>query len=289
MPTSAAREPGQIIPLHYHYHMLTDTRRMSAFQSAIEMTVMPGSVVADLGSGTGVLAFFAARRGARVYAVEADPALAEASRQFLAANGVADRVTVIEGDAEHWLSPEPVDVVTCEMLHSALLRERQVQVMTGFRDRHLQRFGHAPRLLPEATLLAVQPMRQRYDFHGYRATVPLFQDHYLAAPDCLPCGEPALYATVDYQALHSLDLGTSQLPLLVTLDGEINALRFVTKHLLALDERLGRSIDWYSQNLILPLDFPRQIRAGTTVHLSFRYQPGAPLEALWKGLSLQLP
>ena len=113
-------EIGQFIPLHYHFQMLADTSRMTAFREAIEKVVTPQLKVADLGSGTGVLSFHAAKRGAKVWAVEYNPALVSVSRKFITENGVSDRVQIVQAEASAWLPPEPVDVVICEMLHSAL-------------------------------------------------------------------------------------------------------------------------------------------------------------------------
>jgi type I protein arginine methyltransferase len=119
MTEAETNEMGQYIPLHYHYQMLTDVPRMTAFRTAIEHIVTPQHRVVELGSGTDVMSFFAARQGARVWAVEANPAMASASRKFLSENGASSRVDVFEADASNWLPPEPVDLVICEMLHSA--------------------------------------------------------------------------------------------------------------------------------------------------------------------------
>ncbi len=124
-------ELGQFIPLHYHFNMLADAARTGAFEEAIDLAVPEGGRVVELGGGTGVLSFFAARKAARVWCVERNPELADVARKLLRENG-ADAVEVVQADATAWLPPDPVDVVVCEMLHVGLLREKQIQVLSAF-------------------------------------------------------------------------------------------------------------------------------------------------------------
>src|SRR5215218_833230 len=65
----------------------------------------PGETVLDLGCGTGELAAEIQGRGARVWALDADPAMVAAARERLG----ADRVLLADGHA--FTLPEPVDAV----------------------------------------------------------------------------------------------------------------------------------------------------------------------------------
>ena len=54
-----------------HADMVFDKSRVAAYRDAINETVKPGDVVADLGSGTGLLSFLCLQAGAaRVHAIE---------------------------------------------------------------------------------------------------------------------------------------------------------------------------------------------------------------------------
>jgi ribosomal protein L11 methyltransferase len=83
----------------------------------------PGDVVADLGAGSAVLSIGAARLGAaRVVAIEYDGDAIENAEANVAANGVADRVTVIEGDACDLLPLlAPVRVVLANIIAPVLV------------------------------------------------------------------------------------------------------------------------------------------------------------------------
>lgn len=62
--------------------------------------VRPGDSVIDLGAGSAILSIAAVKLGAaRAIAIESDPQAIANAEENAAANGVADRVRVIEGDA----------------------------------------------------------------------------------------------------------------------------------------------------------------------------------------------
>ena len=83
----------------------------------------PGDRVADLGAGSAVLSIAAAKLGAaHAFAIELDPDAIGNAEENVARNGVADRVTVLEGDAEVLLPlVAPVNVVVANILSSVLL------------------------------------------------------------------------------------------------------------------------------------------------------------------------
>lgn len=78
--------------------MLTDHNRMAAYHSAIvgNASLFKDKVVMDVGTGSGILAVWAAQAGARrVYAVEYTD-MARYARRVVEANGVGHIVTVIQ-------------------------------------------------------------------------------------------------------------------------------------------------------------------------------------------------
>jgi type II protein arginine methyltransferase len=80
----------------FHRNMLADARRNEAYRRAIEGADLDGKSVLDIGAGSGLLSMLAARAGAaRVYACEANEALAATARAIIAANGLGDRIEII--------------------------------------------------------------------------------------------------------------------------------------------------------------------------------------------------
>ncbi len=273
-------ELGQFIPLHYHYQMLADDARMAGFRAAIAAIVRPGSAGIDLGSGTGVLSFFAAEKARKVYAVEKNPELAAASRRILRLNAGGERIEVIEADAREYMPPEPVDFVLCEMLHVGLLREKQLDVLDAFKRNYQERFGGAlPVFVPGATIQALQPVCHDFRREGFFAPVPQFQAPYSEHPETVELGAPAVYHQVLYEEPYDLSIRWSG-DVSLASGGNLNALRVITKNLLAIEPTTGTTVDWFNQYLILPIEREIPVIAGQSLRVSLSYEAGAPLWAL---------
>jgi predicted RNA methylase len=269
--------PADVIPIQYHAQMLADEHRMSSFAEAIAEVVQPGMRVVDLGTGTGVLSYFAAQRGATVTAVEREPGVFAVARSALAHTAYRDAVRLVHADARDFLPDEPADVVVCEMLHVGLLRERQIEVVGDFKRRYQSRFGSLPRFIPEACVQAVQPVQQDFTYHGYTVPAPQFQDAFALQPRTLELAEPQVFQ----QFFYADDLPSecsADLTFTIARAGTLNAIRIVTKNLLAIRSHDPGSIDWLMGYLILPLAEPLTVYEQTVVGLSFEYRPGDELD-----------
>jgi ribosomal protein L11 methyltransferase len=92
---------------------------LALMQSLVE----PGMLVADLGSGSGVLAIAAAKLGAgRVVAIEMDPDAIGNAMENVERNRVAAQVTVLQGDAAALLPlVAPVSLVLANIISSVVI------------------------------------------------------------------------------------------------------------------------------------------------------------------------
>ena len=276
---------GQFIPLHYHHNMLMDDNRMGAFKSAIDYAVFEGAKVLELGGGTGVLSCLAASKASKVWCVEFNPDMVIEARRLLALNRDGHMVEVIHANAFEYLPPEPVDVVICEMIHTAMLREKQVGVIESFKERYLNCFGgKLPVFIPEAIVMAVQPLQQTYEFFGFHAPIIQFQRGSQDPSRTIELALPTVYSTLDFTQHNALEIqweGT----FVLESDGMVNALRFITKNILAVVPEQSATIDWFIDYLVLPLREPVEAKAGDVLKVAFRYLAGGSIRSLEKNMS----
>jgi len=115
--------------LYDHLGMLSDHERMRAYHDAIRLNPshFKDKVVLDVGTGTGVLAIWAAQAGARrVFAVEGT-SVALHAETMAKAHGFGGVIEVLRGRMEDAQLPEPVDVIVSEWMGYFLLRESMIQ------------------------------------------------------------------------------------------------------------------------------------------------------------------
>ncbi|MFN2602793.1 MAG: 50S ribosomal protein L11 methyltransferase [Gemmatimonadaceae bacterium] len=151
---SSPRPVAYAAPL-IHVGMLDDKSRTNAFLGAITDVVKPGDVVVDIGTGTGILALGAARAGARhVYAIEGSE-IGRAAKELFAANGFADRITLVPGWSTHVELPEKANVLVSEMIGNDPLEERIIEIFADARARFL-----APdaRVIPRGVRVLAAPV-----------------------------------------------------------------------------------------------------------------------------------
>ena len=114
------------------FNCLIDNKRTISFTNAIKKTVKKGDVVVDMGTGTGILAMFAADVGARkVYAIEIDKKNIKTLKESFLQNGYDRIIEIIEGDVREVKIPEKIDVIIGEMIATGLIEELQIPAMNN--------------------------------------------------------------------------------------------------------------------------------------------------------------
>lgn len=140
--------------LSEHEEMLSDSVRVDAYHQAIHRNIREGDVVLDLGTGSGLLAFMAAKAGAsKVYAVEHSEFI-DVAREIAKHNDISN-IEFVQANSREFTPPEKVDVVLHEQMGDELFNENMLENLLDLRDRVLAPGG---RILPARFQLFVEPV-----------------------------------------------------------------------------------------------------------------------------------
>jgi hypothetical protein len=156
---------GHQVHVSYHKWMLQDEVRADAMQRMIDELVRPGDIVADVGTGTGILALMAVRAGAkRVHAIDASP-IVRLVRQVAADNDLSDRLICHEADASTLMLDEPVDVIFSECLGNFAFGDGMFRALQAFSEHNLAPGG---RRGPTEVRMFLQPADSRLFWDPHR-------------------------------------------------------------------------------------------------------------------------
>ena len=282
-----------------HRRMIEDATRTASFHRSIHASVKPGEVVLDVGAGTGILSLFAAQaHAARVYALERALGAARMARRLIAANGVADRVHVVEGDSDVLQAFEPVDVLVSEWLGVYSVDENMLAPVLTARDRWLKPGGT---MIPNVTATWIAPVfnaagEEATAFHSsaYGVDLSPIAPFSLDEAVWLPAGASCQDLRAAPDRLWVVDPTTipasrARMPFVgevtFTLDGPVNGLATWFSAEMPGTEPLtnkpGTSTHW--GNFLFPLRLAGEARPSDNLHVRFECIPvtGGACEHAW--------
>lgn len=238
----------------FHHHLLRDRARLDGYAEAITRVVRPGDVVADVGSGSGILAWLAWRAGARkVHAVESNTNSYKALLRLVRLNGALGHVVPTLSDGTQWKPPEPVDVVLCELMETGLLHESIAAVM-----RNVRSWPHRPRaVVPRLARLLVEGVELDDVYHGYRAPLPGFR----YAGEGIPLTDLVAYAEYDFEGDAPPETVEASFVLGVRRAGELGGIQLRTRTVVAPGVEVGEG-PAYCTPVVLTLERPLRVEAG---------------------------
>lgn len=127
-----------------HEEMLKDEVRTKSYRDAIygNPHLFRDKVVLDVGCGTAILSMFAVKAGAKhVIGVDMSTIIIKA-REIVAANGMASKITLIQGMMEDVVLPfDKVDIIISEWMGYFLLFESMLDTVLLARDKYLKPGG----------------------------------------------------------------------------------------------------------------------------------------------------
>lgn len=201
--------------------MMADRVRMDAHLEALRRVIQPGSVVVDIGTGTGIFALAAARLGAkRVYAIDPSDAI-QLARHFAHANGLAETIQFIQDRSVDVDLPEQAHVVVSDLRGVLPLFADNLTTVMDARKRFLLPGGI---LVPQRDTLwaalvsadelydaCVEPWRTpRFGVDlaaGQRMVLNQYRKAQIAADQL--CEQPQRWAELDYRRITAPDVAAS--------------------------------------------------------------------------------
>ncbi len=135
-----------------HAGILYDEERVRKYSTAIRQVVKKGDIVADIGTGTGLLAFMCLKAGAkRVHAIERTSAINWA-KEIADRNGFGDRIIFHKEDSRNCDLGEKVNVVVSELIGHIAFEEGMAESLFDAKERFLTPDGV---MIPESVQLKV--------------------------------------------------------------------------------------------------------------------------------------
>jgi protein arginine N-methyltransferase 1 len=123
-----------------HEDMIKDTTRTVSYKNAIMRNsyLFKDKIVLDIGCGTGILSFFAAKAGAaHVYGIDCAD-IVNYARETVRRNGFESKITLIKGKVEEIELPvRQVDIIISEWMGYFLLYEGMLDSVLFARDKWL--------------------------------------------------------------------------------------------------------------------------------------------------------
>ena len=179
----------------YHFKLLRDYERLSAFKEAIDdygirngmaSNGSDSKVAFDLGCGSGVLSYFASEYMDGIIAIELNNSTYQLAKENLKE---FDKIQVVNDDLlsfDFSKLNEKADLIICEMLDTALIDEEEVPVLNRARE-FLNDDGE---IIPRGMINSVEAIFMNNHFIQYE------DDEY--SPIYISLGESVVYSEFDF-------------------------------------------------------------------------------------------
>lgn len=255
---------------------LVDTERTKLFCKAIKTALSKGGRVLELGTGSGILAAYAAIHGASdVVAVEYDPLVAELAQKTMHRNNLEDKVKVILGDATilDFKNDEKFDVIMAELLTTGMVDEPQIQAMNNLHDKGM--IHENTILIPSKQDTYATLVSADYGFEGLKMDMilHLWNWHDWSGMKITDMTERELLNSIDFAKGKVEDEFSTTLTFTAKESGIMNGIKLTSVTFLGKDI-VCEDTEALNAPVLIPLD-DFAVQAGSTIAVSIKYIFGA--------------
>ena len=254
---------------------LIDEPRTLAFEKAIKKIVKPEHVVLDAGTGSGVLALFSARAGAKkIYAIERDEYVADTAIKCFKANNFKDKITLYKGDVKVFTFPNDThfDVVVMEMLTTGMVDEFQVQAANNL---HKQKVVNENTVfVPKAQETYVSLAETKFDIYGFLIKmVKHLWNNLSQNQKAKMLSEKVLLSSIDFSHLNEENFSTT-LDIKVKKSGILNSIYLSSICCFTNDFKI-KDTETLNSPVVIPLENELKVKRGENINLELSYKFGA--------------
>lgn len=251
------------------YQVLMDKERMFKLRQAIESVIKNGDIVVDIGTGSGILAYFAIVSGAKfVYAIELDPSNYKTADTVVKDNNMMEAIKLIQGDAFTIKLPEKADVLICELMSTALLDEPQISLMNHGINKFLKKNGIT---IPKRATTFIECVNTNYFNYGIKLRVPQYEWEWIDSHS-RKLSETVVMFEVDFSTMNKEDIhcrGSIE----IIQDGLLNGIRLTTKTYFT-EEITHSSSMGFCPPVVIPTKEESSVKTGDIVGYELSYKAG---------------
>lgn len=252
---------------------LIDETRTKAFRKAIQKIIKRNHVVLDVGTGSGILALFAAQAGAKkVYAIEYDPYIAEIANNNFASNSYSKKIKLIVDDARKIKFSRRLkfDVVIMEMLTTGMIDEFQIQAVNNLYEQ--KAISNSTIFIPEIQKTYISLAEMDFSMYGFRMEMVKHLWHGLSQNQKYSIkSEQKILNSISFDKKID-EIFNLSIPIEITKTGLVNCINITGKSFLTSGITINDT-ETLNAPLIIPIK-KRKVSKGDTLNVYVNYKFG---------------
>ena len=237
----------------YHFDLLKDEERLSAFYEAIKELSTSQELAYDLGCGSGILSFFLNSYFKEIIAIEQDFKASRCAKENLKS---FKNIEVVNEDVLKYDFSKKCDLIVCEMLDTALIDEEEVPVLNHARN-YLKENG---KIIPQGIINTIELACLQRDYIHYDEDV-----------NCKTLSKPVIYDEINF--LNDINPNFEKIiTLKANKDSLVNGLKITTITKLN-DNLVCGPTPMLNPPLLIPLD-EKNVKCNDLINVKLKYIMG---------------